>query len=164
MNGPELVASQLAIGQEMLLRAVDGIPDEHFHTQLPPTRETPNWIFGHLAYNESFFQNALVGEPQVLADWRERYFLDSSQPAPGRFDGYPSRQDVIDAFVAQRKRSLEILATLDGHDWSGAPPPSFPALFDSRGAVWGVLATHQHWHFGQLVTIRGLLGLPYFSP
>src|SRR5579871_1858701 len=161
MEPRELLRQQLAGGEWTLLEALDGLTQEDFLVQLPHAGESVDWVLGHLAMNEDFFLSALTGAPLEMPASLHGVYRDGF-PAPDHRPSGKSRDELITLFVDQRRRVEKVLAG-DDSDWSAPPPGGFPAIFPSRGAIWGLFATHMYWHIGQVMSIRAMLQKPTFS-
>jgi hypothetical protein len=164
MNAADLLISQLRGGEWTILRAAEDLDNNNFHTHLPGGGESPLWIFGHIAVNEDWFLSILVtgGSRTVDPEIAEVYQADFPLP-DALAHSKDTRSDVINLFRTQRKRVYAALELEDPATWDTPPPPGLPPIFTSRGAVWGILGTHQYWHLGQLMSIRTMLGKPTFQ-
>jgi len=157
----EFLREQLAGGEWTLLHALDGLSQDDFLVQLPHAGESVDWVLGHLTVNEDFFLSKLNGVPLELATDLHTVYRDDF-PAPTLRPSGKRCRELIDLFVAQRRRVYAALAA-DHSDWSAPPPEGFPGIFPSRGAIWGLFATHMYWHIGQVMSIRAMLQKPTFS-
>ena len=164
MNAADLLTSQLRGGEWTLLRAAEDLDDNNFHTHLPGGGESPRWIFGHIAVNEDWFLSILAAEGSRTVDPTIAAVYQADFPLPDALDGsQDTRSDVLTLFRTQRQRVYAALELEDPATWDTSPPPGLPPIFPSRGAVWGILGTHQYWHLGQLMSIRTMLGKPTFQ-
>ena len=164
-----LLRNQLVSGREILTKAAEPLTEDEFHVHLPGPGVSPNWVFGHLAVNEDWFLSILTGSAIALdAELIAMYQDDTSykQEVPittSRHGTHPTKREILDLFESQRTRVLDALDASDTSDWLDPAPDGMPAVFDTVGAVWGVIGTHQYWHIGQLMSIRHMLGKPPFQ-
>jgi hypothetical protein len=157
-----LLMSQLESGQAIMTKAVADISEAEFHARLPGRGESVNWIFGHLAVNEDWFLMKLTGAPLQLSNsLHEKYRADESPPADPATP-LNGRDEILRLFQDQRARVIGEVRRADVSIWGSPAPGELPPLFPTRGAVWGVLGTHQYWHLGQIMTIRQMLAKPDF--
>ncbi len=132
--------------------------------RLPGQSETLNWIFGHLAVNEDWFLQQLTGSELTLPqDWRDLYFLDDS-PSHVTIDNQVPFADLLKAFDEVRLRVYKAVENANENSWLGPPPESLQDYFETRGDVWGGLATHPFWHVGHAATIHQMLGKKFPQP
>lgn len=166
MRANELLAAQLRAGQWTLERAASDLDDDDFTVELPGGGESALWVFEHLAVNEDWFLNVLLGTASPIdVAANEAAIFQADFPGPDVLARGPveSRAHALSLFDQQRQRVYAALAVEDANLWNSPPPQGFPAVFDSRGAVWGILGTHQYWHLGQVMSIRTMLGKPTFE-
>jgi DinB superfamily len=162
MDAREFLRSQLDGGAWILVEAASALADDEFYERLPHAGESADWIFGHIASNEDWFLTKLTGsERQIPEEIYSVYQPDF--PPPTVAQGVLDRNGMIELFQAQRQRSLDALLAADTSTWDQKAPEGLPSIFDTVGAVWGILGTHQYWHIGQLMTIRTMLGQPPFD-
>lgn len=167
MDVKELLAIQLDSGQALLTAAAEALTEDEFHAHLPGPGPSANWIFGHLAVNEDWFLSLLSDQKvQLPKDLADRYQGDLSFAQEVASTSRPSqaaglgKQEIVDLFVRQRQRTRATLQASDPSGWHGPLPEGIPAIYKSLGGVWGIVAVHQYWHLGQLMSIRNMLKKP----
>lgn len=167
MEIKEFLTIQLDSGESWLLKATDGLSEDDFREHLPGPGPSANWIFGHLAVNEDWFLSVLTPQKmQSSAELVEAYQGDLSftrEVAHQAASARPSsllKQQIIDLFVATRRRTLSALRDADISEWQGPLPQGIPSVYKNIGGVWGIIAVHQYWHLGQLMSIRHMLKKP----
>ncbi len=61
-------------------------------------------------------------------------------------------------FGLARTNTLEAIEAADVATWTNPSPDDYPKeFFPTIGAVWGMMATHQFWHIGQITTCRTIM-------
>ncbi len=118
-----------------------------------------NWCLGHLATSEDWFLKLLTGAETALSEDTHAKYKAGQSPTSNAGD-YPGKADVWGMFQAQRKRVLAALEKDDPGTWDDPAPEGLPPLFKTRGSIWGLIATHQYWHLGQIMSIRRMVGKP----
>jgi hypothetical protein len=162
MDAREFLLAELDSGDFLLLNGVNDLIDEEFYVRLPNAGESADWLFGHVAVNEDFFLSKLTGSaPQVSENIRNAYQNDF--PPTNIAQALLPRDGMLQLFRDQRQRVKEALRKEDTLTWDEPAPPGLPSIFKTKGAVWGIVGTHQYWHIGQLMTIRTMLGKPAFQ-
>jgi hypothetical protein len=162
MDARDFLLAELDSGEFLLLNGVKDLVDSEFYVRLPNAGESADWLFGHVAVNEDFFLSKLTGSNLQVAENIRNIYLNDFPPT-NIAQGLLPREGMIQLFRDQRQRVKQALAAEDTSTWDVPAPPGLPPIFKTKGAVWGIVGTHQYWHIGQLMTIRTMLGKPAFQ-
>lgn len=169
MDVKELLKNELDSGQHILTKAVEIFNEDEFHAHLPGPGVSANWVLGHLAVNEDWFLSILTPagvtlSADVIAMYQEdRSFLKEAPRTPSYVETHPPKAALVELFLTQRQRVLQALEEADVATWDQPAPEGMPPIFSTVGAVWGVIATHQYWHIGQVMSIRHMLAKGVFE-
>lgn len=151
MEDPELLA-HLNEERGHVLRAVDGLTDEHLRQSLVPSGWTITGLLTHLAYDDEMFWIGAIlgGHAAAIEALRDGWSASAAM----------SGTDAIALYRSEIDRSNQILAELD----LGAPPRWWPpaSVFDAppmrdgREVVFRVF-TETAVHAGHLDIVRELI-------
>ena len=160
MRATAFIADSLTAGSQWLEGLVGDISgDDLVKGPGPNDAHHALWIIGHLAVSESSIVDRFIrGTDPALADWESRYGM-GSQPVAAA-SAYASKAELLDAFRAQRVKTIELLGTLDDTDLdklSHAPEP-LQGMFGTFGKCFLLAVNHQAFHVGQVADIRRTLG------
>lgn len=157
MSSITLLKNQLDSGQFLLTTVANDLNEVEFKTKLANTGASAAWIFAHLAVNEDWFLSVLT-HTTIECDAQ---IIKNSQPdlSYQTFDANLYHKEyLLSLFKQQRARVLAALEKQNADTWQMSAPPGLPTIFKTLGDTWGILGTHQYWHFGQLMSIRQYLG------
>lgn len=160
MRATTFIADSLTVGGQWLEGLVGDISgDDLIQGPGPNDAHHALWIIGHLTVSESSIVDRFIrGTEPGLADWESTYGM-GSQPMADR-TAYVSKAELLDAFRAERSKTLALLGTLDDGDLdkpSHAPEP-LEGMFGTVGKCFLLAVNHQAFHVGQVADIRRTLG------
>lgn len=151
MEDPQLLA-HLNEQRGHVLRAVDGLTDEHLQRSRVPSGWTMTSLLTHLAYDDEMFWIGAIlgGEAGAIEALRDGWSASAAM----------SGTDAIALYRSEIDRSNQILADLDlGAPPSWWPPPSVfdaPPMRDGREVLFRVF-TETAVHAGHLDIVRELI-------
>lgn len=159
----EVGLGSLSFARHMLLRFLDGTPEDlWFHIAVPGGNHAA-WIAGHVAWEDDDCLKALIeGRGSKLPrPWHDR-FAQGSQPMPDshayldiaeiRANLTTLREELIGFFAASAERLTDLV------------PEEVHGFAKDLSALMPAIACHEMLHVGQLTVIRKSLKLkPVFG-
>jgi uncharacterized damage-inducible protein DinB len=159
MKTIDFIRKSLEMSSKSTLALVDDIQDAPLTFPTPKGGNHPLWVLGHLAYAEGELQRIMLGRPNPLADWKERFGAGSEPKADAK--SYPSFAEVRKAFANARAATLDIVGTLTDDDLDRPSKDCPPELQEFVGTYAGclmVLIVHPMHHRGQVADARRAAG------
>ena len=156
-SAKDIILAQLQMGERLIgMFTADLSDEEYFRPAVEGTNHTA-WILGHLACTEDWAVSALAGVDNRIPDTTRDLYRGASECLSDATK-FASRKEIDEMFSTARARTMEALHQADEARWGDESPDTFPKPFIATvGAVWGLQATHQFWHIGQLTTCRAAM-------
>jgi uncharacterized damage-inducible protein DinB len=159
MKTVDFIRKGLERSASATLALIDDMQDAPLTFPTPKGGNHPLWALGHLAYSEGELLRIMLGRPNPLADWKER-FGAGSEPK-GDAKAYPSLAEVRKAFTDARAATLDILGSLTDDDLdrpSKECPPELTEFVGTYAGCFMVLVIHPMHHRGQVADARRAAG------
>lgn len=141
----------------LVMTHVEAIPDERMVERADLNHAA--WQLGHLALAYDFVPAAL-GQSTQLRRWQP-LFAPGSKPVGDR-GAYPSKAELVDAFVTQHERARAVLSQPIDPELMAKPNPFEPiraTLPTTRDLISYLLTGHVGIHLGQLSAWRRTCGI-----
>ena len=159
MSPKEIIKNQLATGDALLEMFLKDFSDDDCLRQLPEGGQNVTWIHGHLACSDDWILSKLTGSSYQISEAIHGKYKGGSTVSAAASENL-GRAEVEALFKEQRGRTMAAIEAADESKWNDPAPEGIPPFFPTVGSVWGMLATHLYWHFGQVTAIRRMLGKP----
>lgn len=157
VGAKEVVLQQLQTGQKLIEVLTADLSDEEYFRPAAPETNHVGWIMGHLATSEDSLVSMTTGKPKRIDEAKHTLFGGSSVCIADA-SKYPPRAELDELFRNSRANTMEALQLFDVTEWESPSPEGLPKeFFPTLGAVWGMQATHQFWHIGQITTCRKVM-------
>ncbi len=159
-NPRDVIIDQLGVGQRLIGMFTEGVSDQEYFER--STEETNHiaWLLGHIACTEDWAVVLITGSASGLPPLMHELFTKGCNCLPDA-SRYPARAEIDEHFAAMRVRTVEALRLFDESRWDEESPEGSPRdFFPTLGSLWGLLATHQFWHIGQIAVCRAVLKKP----
>lgn len=149
MDFRELIESQLRGTATNMQGVLKDISEEEAKSR--PQNLTPIiWQAGHIAYYEALLVSEIERkEPEVPANYGELF----KQGSGGEAD-YPAFSEVLDVLERSQANVLRLVEGDLNKPLAGEP------LYTTVGGALLFTYYHRGYHFGKIMTLRGLLGKP----
>ena len=156
-SAKDIILAQLKMGEGLIGMFTADLSDQEYFRPAADGTNHAAWILGHLACTEDWAVSALTGVDNRIPDSTRDLYRGSSKCLPDATK-YASRKEIDEMFSTARARTIEALNHADEARWEDVSLDAFPKpFFATVGAVWGIQATHQFWHIGQLTTCRAAM-------
>lgn len=153
----DVILGQFGTGMYLIEKCTADLADhEYFLPAVEGTNHTA-WILGHLACTEDWAVSLITGHDKRIDQATHERFQGGSVCVPDA-SKYPARNDLDELFRNTRANTLEALKAFDEGRWDEpSPDESLRDFFPTLGSIWGMQATHQFWHIGQLTVCRKVM-------
>jgi len=150
----DLILNQLQSGAYMIEKFTADLSDAEYFKPPIEGANHAGWVLGHLACTEDWAVGLASGSAMRIPQATHALFKGGSKCLADA-SKYPSRKALDELFLNTRAHTIEALKTFDQSKFPNPAPEGLPKeLFPTLGAVWGLQATHQFWHIGQISVCR----------
>jgi uncharacterized damage-inducible protein DinB len=138
--------------QDMLAKAIDGLPDEQWNTRPQGSCNSALWLLGHIVWARSRALK-LVGFTWTKP-WLDMFARGSK---PAETAQYPAVEELLDAWKELGSVSPATLEEIPADVLAKPVDPPSPSFDGTVGGMVSFLSMHESYHVGQLVYVRRLL-------
>ncbi|MDP6361300.1 MAG: DinB family protein [Planctomycetota bacterium] len=140
---------------QKILRSLDGIPADILFRRPAAHVNPPGWLLAHMAVKE---RDHIAGFAQGANDVPSRYEIFRGGELPSEqemMEAVADAAEIADFYAEVRGKTAEYLASISDADLKGVPGH---VNQDPIREFFVMTIQHQYYHWGQLETIRKLLG------
>ncbi|MGD2111476.1 MAG: DinB family protein [Phycisphaerae bacterium] len=155
-----VILAQMQLGQTLIEMFTKDLSDSDYFEIPAPGANHVGWVLAHLACTEDWAVAAITGLPERIPRPTHE-LVKGGSTCIADASVYPARTDLDELFKNARAHTIESLEAFDLSKWDDASPDDMPEQYiPTVGSVWGMQATHQFWHIGQITVCRAALGKP----
>lgn len=153
----DVILGQIQMGQMLFEMFIEDFSDEEYFRPPFAGANHAAWIFGHIARTEDWAVALIMGTKQRIPAAMHELF--DGEACDADTSKYPTRKEIDELYRNSRGNLLEVLGSFDESRWDEPSPDGAPKkFFPTIGSIWGMQATHQFWHIGQLTVCRKAFG------
>ncbi|MFQ5495991.1 MAG: DinB family protein [Phycisphaerae bacterium] len=156
-SAKSVILGQLQTGEYLMEKFTADLTDDEYFTKPLEGANHTAWILLHLACSEDWAVSKIQGTgPRIEASMHE--LVKGGSPCQADRSGYPARRKIDELFRDTRAATVEAIKMFDEARWDDPAPDDYPKdFFPTIGSLWGMQATHQFWHIGQLCVCRAAM-------
>lgn len=160
MKIADALKMSMDMGRLVGMSYLDDLTDAEMMLRPHPDCNTLNWQVGHLISSEHQMMELIApGSMPPLADGFDTKYTKETAKSDNP-EEFANKQELIEAFEAQRAASLKLLADMTDDQLAAASPEPMQNYAPTIADVFSMQGSHWLMHAGQWVIVRRNLGKP----
>lgn len=160
MNAADALKISMDMGRFVGMAYLDDLTDAEMMLRPHPDCNTINWQVGHLISSEHQMMELVApgSMPPLPEGFVEKYKKETAHS--DNLADFATKQELTQAFEAQRAATLKVLAGMSDDQLAAASPEPMQSYAPTVADVFSMQGSHWLMHAGQWVVVRRNLGKP----